>query len=393
MYKHSIIPWHSLSTILLAVVIGGCAGVGSSPNTSNKTALRIHHNLPKYSRLARESWSAIYPERSLPLKFGIRDPSIPMIRSRLIKLGDLPKDKASNKSLFDQALVNAVRQFQWRHGLKADGLIGTGTLNALNVPPRERFQQLQRSMKRWAKFPENMGSRYIRVNVANFNLDLIENGKKIINMKIIAGKPSRPTPELYSKVETIVVNPKWNIPRKIARKDIIPKIIDDPNYLADNNISIYSSWKRSAYEINPNSIDWKKAKTQRFPYRLTQAPGDNNALGRVKFVFLNKEDIYMHDTPQKGLFKEIQRAFSSGCIRLEKPYHLVEYFIQDSQNLTREEVVNNIESGKTKYIKIRNPIPIYITYITAWVDKNGYTHFRENVYKRGKIPENQDGKT
>ena len=387
MSKRSVFPWHSLCTAALVIFIGGCTSgphVGPTPNTTNKTAQRIHRNLPTYANLARQSWSAIYPQRALPLKLGMRDPSIPMLRERLIKLGDLADSTAAKSQRFDHALTKAVKQFQWRHGLKPDGAIGSKTLRALNVPPTARFQQLQASMKRWAKFPEKIGSRYIRVNVASFNLDLIEDGHKIITMKVVAGKPTRPTPELYSKVKTIVVNPKWNIPRKIARKDIIPKILQDPNYLADNNISIYTSWKKDAYKVDPNDIDWQKTHAEGFPYRFTQAPGDNNALGRVKFVFLNKQDIYMHDTPQKGLFAKIQRAFSSGCIRLEKPYHLVEYFIQNSPDLTHEKVITKLESGETKYIKIRNPIPIYITYITAWVDKDGYTHFREDVYKRVK---------
>lgn len=385
MYTRFVFPWHSLFAILLAALISGCTStpnIGSPPNTSNKTALRIHGHLSKYASLAQEPWPAIYPEHSLPLKFGMHDPRIPMIRTRLIKLGDLPKANTSSSKRFDHSLVNGIRQFQWRHGLKADGTLGSETLHALNVPPLVRFQQLQQSMKRWAKFPETPGSRYIRVNIANFNLDLIEDGHKIINMKIIAGRPSRPTPELYSKVETIVLNPKWNIPQTIAKNDIIPKIIKNPNYLADNNISIYRSWKKGAYQIDPKDINWEKTQTNGFPYRFTQLPGNNNALGRVKFVFLNKEDVYMHDTPQKGLFEKISRAFSSGCIRLEKPYHLVEYFIGDSPSLTREEVTEKLESGKTEYIKIRNPIPIYITYITAWVDKSGYTHFREDVYQR-----------
>ena len=312
-----------------------------------------------------------------------------MIRERLIQLGDLSSASHSKNEVFDSTLAQAVRHFQWRHGLKSDGMIGETTLQALNVPPLARFQQLQRSLLKWAKLPERVGDRYIRVNVPNFNLDLIKDGETVINMKVIAGKSSRPTPELYSKVETIVLNPKWNIPNKIVQKDIIPKVLEDPNYLADNNISIYSSWKKGAYEINPQDINWTEAQKKGLPYKLTQSPGNDNALGRLKFVFLNDEDVYMHDTPQKGLFEKISRAFSSGCIRLEKPYELVEYFIQESPNLSREEVYSKLENGETEYVKIRHPIPIYITYITAWVDTNGYAHFREDVYKKHENPSNQ----
>jgi murein L,D-transpeptidase YcbB/YkuD len=376
----------TLGATALFLIISGCSTTQSShrstsaPNTSNRTAHRIHGAIPRYRALAQLPWHTIHTAR-LPLKIGMQDNSIPLIRERLIQLGDLSKAQASASPHYGKSLKHGVKLFQWRHGLKADGHIGEKTLHILNVSPATRLSQLQNSMDRWSNFPDAEGDRYIHVNVPNFELNLMKDGNSIINMKIIAGKPKRPTPELYSKVQTIVLNPKWNVPRTIARKDIIPKMLKNPDYLTQENIKIYSSWKKDAYEINPSDINWLKASEYGFPYRMSQTPGNHNALGRVKFVFLNKDNVYLHDTPQKGLFAKIQRAFSSGCVRLERPFELVEYFIQESPTLTHEEINKKLSSGETQYIRIRNPIPIFITYITAWVDENGRTHFREDVYK------------
>lgn len=350
------------------------------PKTNHPTALRIHSKLSNYRRLSHKRWPTIALSH-MPLKPGMPSQHLKLLRHRLILLGDLNKNTPAASKRYTPALAAGVRQFQWRHGLKADGMIGEKTLDALNVSPSKRLAQLKQSMQSWAKFPHHIGAQYIHVNVAKYELDLIKDGNNVINMKVITGKPTRPTPEIYSKVETIVLNPKWNVPRKIMRRDIIPKVLDNPNYLDQENISIYSSWKKDADKIDPNDIDWLHAANGKFPYRMSQAPGDNNALGRVKFVFLNKDDVYMHDTPQKGLFAKIQRAFSSGCVRLERPFELVEYFINDNETISQEEIVEKLNSGKTQYVQIKNAVPIYITYITAWVDKHGYSHFRENIYQ------------
>ena len=156
----------------------------------------------------------------------------------------------------------------------------------------------------------------------------------------------------------------------------------DPDYLEKEGIKIYSSWASNASVIDPTSIDWSQVSEEGFHYKMTQEPGDLNALGRVKFVFDNSHDVYMHDTPHKELFSNMQRAFSSGCIRLEQPFKLVEYFIQEDGGLNADQIYSQLETGKTKYFRLKNPMPIYITYITAWVDDKNRPHFREDVYKR-----------
>ncbi len=371
------------SVLLLSIVacLYGCAS-SSIPAiaTNNKNALRVAKAIPKYHKLSRAEWARLRIKNSLSV--GEHNKNVPIIRDRLITLGDMSKRYASNSTLFDENLQHSLAQFQWRHGLKPDGELGKKTLQALNVPPSQRLRQLQLNMQRWAKVPDHVGSHYIKVNIPSYRLDIIKDGKSVMDMRVVVGKPKRPTPTLYSKVQTLVFNPKWNVPTLIANKDIVPKVLEDENYLAENDIKILSSWEKDAYTIDPKEIDWEKAKENGFQYRFSQAPGDLNALGRVKFIFLNKHDVYLHDTPQKGLFNKIQRAFSSGCIRAEKPFQLVEYFIKDDSQIDQEKVVDYLNNKKMKYVRMKNPVPIYVTYITAWVDKDGMTHFREDIYKK-----------
>lgn len=369
-----------LFVLLGCMFLAGCANHAYHATVSHPTAQRMVRTLPEYGRLTSLPWPAIRAE--VPLKKGQRSSAVPAIRARLAVLGDLPRGHAQSGERYDDALVSAVKQFQWRHGLKSDGVLGEATLDALNVPPKQRLQQLVRNLKRWEKFPHGVGSRYMRVNIPSYALDVVEDDQKIMSMRVIAGKPSRETPELYSKVQTIVLNPKWNLPKTIVQRDVIPGMIANPNWLAEHNIKVFSSWQKDAYEIDPKTINWEAMQHQPFPYKLTQPAGENNPLGRIKFVFLNDEDIYLHDTPQKGLFNQIRRAFSSGCLRVEEPFRLVEYFLKDNEEWDHDRVVEHLGSHEMKYIRIKNPIPIYITYITAWVDKAGYVHFREDIYQR-----------
>lgn len=381
--KQRILRSVTFLNVSAVFLLAGCAHMGSvsAPQTSNKTAHRIHRKLGRYAGLAKVSWQPIHPK--LPLKYGQSDPAVPVIRSRLITLGDLSKAHASQSQHFGDALRDGIANFQWRHGLKADGTIGQKTLAALNISPKERYAELVKSMSEWAKLPENEGSHYVHVNIPSFSMSLVKDGNHVIKMKVIAGKPSRPTPTLYSKLKTIVFNPHWNVPPTIVAKDVIPGMRKNPNYLNEHyGLKVYSSWQKDAHEIDPLTIDWHSINGSTFPYKLSAPPGSENPLGRVKFIFNNDHDVYMHDTPSKGLFKKIHRAYSSGCIRLEKPFHLVEYFYDDNSDLDHEQVSRYLSSNQTKYVQLKNPVPVHITYITAWVDRSGYVHFREDLYKK-----------
>lgn len=378
---------HALKWIFSAcfiIMLTGCSTpipTASMPNTSNKTALRIYHALPTYANVVSHSWPHLTAK--LPIKMGDRSIIIPDIRTRLILLKDLSSSYASNSSVFDSALVYGVTQFQWRHGLEATGVINQKTLNALNVSPATRYRELVHSMNTWAELPEAMGDRYIHINIPSFQLRLIDHGDEVMNMRVIAGRTTRQTPTLYSKVKTIVFNPSWTVPETILEKDVIPGVQQNPHYLKEHyDMKVYANWKKDAAEIDPLTIDWKNATSKNFVYRVTAPPGDANPLGRVKFIFENEHDVYMHDTPSKELFSSIERAYSSGCIRLEKPFELVEYFYSDNSDLDAEHVRDYLSSGETKYVQLKNPIPIRVTYITSWVDTEGRVHFREDIYQK-----------
>jgi murein L,D-transpeptidase YcbB/YkuD len=350
----------------------------SQPNTTNKMAQHIYDVLPVYAKASKMSWKPIQME--LPVKVGRQDNHIPVIRERLIALQDLPAGDAKS-TVYDASLAHAVAQFQSRNNLKSTGVIDQATFNALNITPATRYRELVRSMNEWAKYPQDANSRYIQVNIPSYSLQLIANGDDILQMKVIVGRPSRPTPQLSSKITTVVFNPTWTVPKTILAQDVIPGMRSNPHYLKEHyDMRVYASYSKEAPEVNPASIDWQNASLSNFNYRVTAPASDTNPLGRVKFIFQNSEDIYMHDTPEKGLFSLSDRARSSGCIRLENPMALLTYFYVDNSDLNGELVNQYLSTYQTKYIQLKNPMPIYITYILAWVGPHGHAHFGDNVY-------------
>jgi L,D-transpeptidase YcbB len=372
---------HSNNNRLTALIIGMVClftVISCSRHTSLSHQEAISQAISHYTSIKGGSWQAIKFQKKI--RPGDSSASIAIIRQRLISLNDLSYAYVSNSNLYDQEMTIAVKQFQWRNGLNPSGIIDNKTLSALNITPTERLAQLEKSLLQWRKIPNNVGGEYIHVNIPSFQLTLVKDGSKIINMKVIVGKKSRPTPQLYSKVHTIVLNPTWNIPKSLIKEYVVNNQLKDSNFITDHNIQIFSDWK-SNQVIPPESIDWKQSWNQPVSFRMTQKPGYGNALGKVKFIFSNDKSIYMHDTPQKHLFKKIERAYSSGCIRLERPFELAEYFLTDSQLYDNSKVNEILSQNKTTYIKIRKPIPLYVTYMTAWVDKAGHVHFREDIYK------------
>lgn len=373
-----MIKLKTLTAILLPLISLASFALNTT-STANPQVQKISQVLHQYETASSKEWPSIHANDLI--KPGSHNPNIPLIREHLIVLGDLKSESAAAKSFYDAQLFEAVKHFQWRHGLKVDGIIGPQTLSALNVSPAQRLQQLYINLHRWQKFP-NLGANYVWVNIPNYELELIMQGKPTLTMRVIVGKPDRPTPVLSSKINTLVLNPSWNIPDSIIRKDIIPKILQNPNYLAENNMRIYSNWENNASVINPYRLRWQALRNaDPFPYKISQLPGKKNALGEVKFVFQNTEDVYMHDTPAKDLFDSPVRAFSSGCIRLEEPFKLVEYF-RPNAGISQTEVWNYLGSGKTKFLPLNRNIPIYIGYLTAWVDSDNQVHFREDIYQK-----------
>lgn len=337
----------------------------SAPHTTNKTALRIYDRLPIYAAAAKMPWPPIPASNKSA------------IRERLIALHYLPQNHPA------LSLSSAIAEFQYNNGLKQTGIMNAQTIHALNITPAERYQELVTSMQEWAKYPEEENSRYLQINIPSYTLQLISHGNAVLEMKVIVGRPSRPTPLLSSQITTLVFNPSWNVPETILSQDVIPGMRENPHYLKEHyDMRVYANFDKQAPEIDPSTIDWQTATAKNFSYRVTAPPSDVNPLGRVKFIFNNDHDVYLHDTPEKSLFSLTDRARSSGCIRLENAMALVEYFYVDNTDLNAGLVDQYLSSHETKYIQLRHPLPVYITYITAWVDRYGRVHFAPDIYDR-----------
>lgn len=352
---------------------------------NNQYVQRLDKPMQQYANLSKQPWPMI--EISGRLEKGETATAVPKIRQRLALLGDLPKYQHKDNLLFDESLENGIKQFQFRHGLKADGVLGQSTLKALNVSPANRLKELQHSQLRWSKLP-NQQSPYIQVNIPSYELNLREGQQSRLKMRVVVGQKSWPTPELSSEIRTMVLNPKWNVPRNIVEKEIVHKMVEDENYLTEQGLQVLSSWKNDAEVIDPATINWADYTGEKdLPFRLSQAAGDKNALGQIKFIFPNDEQVYLHDTQATSLFSLPKRNFSHGCIRLESPLDLMNALSKYSSDTHLDKAINYLQSGQTKYLPI-NPVPLYITYMTAWVDENGKVHFREDIYERYTFDEN-----
>lgn len=343
----------------------------------NYTALR--NLLPRYENAELHPWPIVPPAR---YRLHTKNSGVIILRERLMESGDLPAYYFSNNPVLDHQLLQAVKDFQARHGLTADGIVGTNTLRELNVPASVRLKQIQVNMQRWAQLSPQLSQRFILVNVPDFRLTVYDDNKPVLSMKAIVGKPDRQTPELSSKVTRIVLNPYWNVPEMIAKKDIAPKVLNNPDYLDEMHIRIFDGESDNAAEINQDEVDWGAAAENGVPYHLRQDPGDDNALGVVKFEFPNTDNVYLHDTPAKNLFDQDVRTFSSGCIRLQNPFGLVDYLMEPDVEWSTEKMDGILATGKTTYVRAARPTPIFITYITAWVDESGAVNFRDDVYHK-----------
>ncbi len=314
------------------------------------------------------------------LRPGDRGERIVCLRRRLAATGDFPASLAGDDDLFDDGVLKAVLRFQHRHGLSADGLVGNTTLAALNVPAAERLQQLALNMERWRCLPHHFGSRHLMVNIANFSLAIVEDDEIVSTMRVVVGKKDRPTPVLAGEMTYLELNPYWNIPARLVKADILPIAVSDPEYLRKQQIRVFCDRNHPAAELSIDAIDWANIAPANFTYRLRQDPGPQNALGRIKFMFPNKENVYLHDTPARHLFHYPQRSFSSGCVRVEKPLELAAYLLKDNPGWTIGRIQEAIACNTTVTLGLHEPIPVYLLYWTAWVEVDGSVNFREDIY-------------
>jgi murein L,D-transpeptidase YcbB/YkuD len=350
--------------------------------------LNLQSALKKYRELAAENELFPMPVGET-LRYGDSNERVRTLRNRLIFSGDLKSTETPNPSFFDVDLIKAVKTFQFRHGLSVDGMVGDQTVAALNISVQTRLRQIELNMERWRWLPRDLGTQYILVNIANFKLSVIERGQPIMEMRVVVGKHYRKTPVFSEKLKYLVINPFWNVPTKLAVEDLAPKICPDPGYLAAKQIKVYENWRYDSPEIDPALISWCTLTPESyFPYKLQQAAGPHNPLGKIKFIFPNKYAVYLHDTPDKSLFDRDLRDFSSGCIRVEKPYLLAEFLLKSDARWTKEAISDLFKGSERKNIFLNEQIPVHLVYITAWADNGGVVHFRNDVYEQDRILDN-----
>ncbi len=319
------------------------------------------------------------------LRPGNVDPRVPTLRRRLELSGDIEPGHVSDAHThYDDALVDAVKRFQVRHGLKPDGWVGPKTRNALNVPIEQRIRQIELNLERWRWLPHDLGHRHIVVNTADFSLKVVEGDEQVLKMRVVVGRPARRTPVFSSRISYMVFNPYWNVPHTIAVEDILPRLVPDVDYLSRQHIRVFKDRTENAGEINPQAVNWTYYDETYFPFRLRQDPGPNNALGRIKFILPNRFAVYLHDTPQRSLFNFTQRDFSSGCIRLENAQALAAYLLNGQSRGGPKTIASILSRGTRRVVRIPNPIPVHLIYMTAWVDHNSRLQFRSDIYHRDR---------
>lgn len=296
------------------------------------------------------------------LAAGTSAPEVSAIKKRLQVTKDLAGGDTSN--LFTDSLANAVKNFQVRHGYKADGIITGQLIKDMNVPAELRLQQILMNMGRMRWMPQEPKGKLIVVNIPEFILHFYEGKNKAFDMVVVVGKQGHNTVTFTGMLSQVVFSPYWNVPDNIVRKEIVPSMNNNPGYLAKQNMEIVGN--RGGLPI------------------VRQLPGEKNALGRVKFLFPNRFDIYFHDTPSKSLFSQDKRAFSHGCIRLSEPEKMANYLLKDDKDWDESKISSAMNSSQEKYVKLKDPVPVFITYYTAWVDENGLLNFRDDVYEHDK---------
>lgn len=353
---------------------GDTAVVSDIPIYSHETLMYTQQAIGEYQNIvAQGGWNEVPSVNKLQL--GVVHPDVEALRRRLMVSGDLSQRAGLSQS-FDTYTDAALKRFQRRHGLPADGVTGKYTYAAMNVSPQIRLGQLQTNLNR---INQNMGSyqspRYVMVNIPAAQIEAVENGRVASRHTAVVGKIDRQTPILDSAINEVIVNPYWNAPESIVRRDIIPLMRKNPNYLRDNNIRILAA---DGTEIDPLTIDWSTEDAAKLRFR--QDPGKINAMASVKINFPNSHATYMHDTPQQSLFNNLMRFDSSGCVRVQNVRDLVTWLLRDTPGWSRQRFEETIRGGQNTPVQLSTPVPVHFTYVSAWSTADGVVNFRDDIY-------------
>lgn len=356
---------------------------------------------PGYRRLmeARESYRRVAEGGGWPalsegpaLAPGDTSPRVSDLRARLAaeppdaagpSAPEVP-DAGSDPRVYGPGLAGAVKAFQERHGLEPDGVVGPRTREALNVPAADRVRQIDVNLERWRWLPQELGERHVLVNAADFRLEAVAGGETELAMRAVVGRPYRQTPVFSDRITYMVFSPYWHVPHGLAVNDQLPLQKKDPGYFRRLGFRLFRGWSADAEEVDPASVDWSEVTAGSFPFRLRQDPGPNNFLGDVKFMFPNPWNVYLHDTPARDLFGRQHRAFSSGCVRLEKARELALWLLESDPAWPEDRVDRAMEAGREGTARLSRPVPVHLLYWTAFADDDGTVQFRPDVYVRDR---------
>ena len=329
----------------------------------------------------------------MKLKPGQTSPAVAALRKRLLDseggaaASTPPADTmraggpAPAAYTYDPELVAAVKIFQQDAGLKPDGVVGGETLRQLNVPVGSRIDQLILNMERWRWLPKRFEPSYLLVNIPEYTLHVVEDEKEVFTMPVIVGKVLHETPIFSDKMEYVVLAPYWNVPFSIIENEMRNKLAADPiSTLNRLDMEVVKGVGRKAKIIDPTSVDWANVTQESFKYTLRRRPGPDNDLGDVKFIFPNANDVYLHDTPHDELFSQSNRSFSHGCVRVKEPIKLATYLLRNKPGWDQQTILDTIATHREKYVSMKEKLPVYLVYFTAWADATGHPHFRDDIY-------------
>ena len=346
----------------------------SVPILSPETMRNVEAAIATYEDIVLQGGWPIVPSAK-KLRLGDTDPAVSVLRQRLIVSGDLPRSTGTSPA-FDSYVDGAVKRFQARHGLPADGVLGRHSYAALNVSATIRLGQLQTNLNRLRDEPKDLGYRYVAVNIPAARIEAVEGSRVVLRHTAVVGKISRQTPILNSKIHEIILNPYWTAPRSIIEKDIMPLMRKDPTYLTRNAIRLFDN---RGNEVAPETIDWNAEEAPRLMFR--QDPGRINAMSSTKINFHNRHAVYMHDTPEQSTFGKLLRFESSGCVRVENVRDLSTWLLRGTTGWDRRTMEQVIASGVSTPIELAEEVPVYFIYVTAWSTSDGVVQFRDDIYR------------
>jgi murein L,D-transpeptidase YcbB/YkuD len=339
---------------------------------------QLEKALGDYRRIAANSGWPQVPDGPT-LRPGDVDSRVVTVARRLAISGDIGGGVAASVvETYTPELEQAVRRFQARHGLEVDGIIGGGTLAALNVTAEEKVRQLEINLERARWVFDDLSDEFILVNIAGFRVYVVRDRQVVWEARAMVGKPFRKTPVFRDEMKYLVFNPTWTVPYSIATQDLLPQIKAEPAFFEKRGFDVRD---REGRVIDPSTVDWSQLSRSRFPYTLVQRPGPNNALGLVKFMFPNEHAVYLHDTPSKALFEKADRAFSAGCIRVDKPFELAEVLL-GRDGWTQQRFREVLGTAKEQTVFLSKPIPVMLLYWTAQVSPDGTVYFFRDIYDR-----------